>query len=218
MKHKTQFFRISHILAIWFGVTVAWSIYRFFGSNSELTEELILKPLFFLGPVLIYAFWQKSLTLEILGLTLKNPRHLIKWGLGIGLFLIGENILISILKHEPVNLAIWTGSYLVDNGLISLATAFSEEFLYRGFLMGQFWLFLKQESWANLATAVLFSLGHLPIAIFVLNYSGGVLISYLGLVFLLGVVNGIAYGRTKSVFTSTLVHALWNFSNTWFGS
>jgi len=78
--------------------------------------------------------------------------------------------------------------------------------------MNRFWQFSRSEVLGNLLSSILFALGHLPIAILVLNYTGKNIFSYSLLIFILGLADGFVFGRTKNIFGPTISHALWNWS------
>lgn len=204
------------LLLVWLVTIVVWGMYRYFFRFGELTDELIFKPLIFILPVLIYLLLKERVSLNNLSLSRKNLSQTVKYGLAAGFGLVAELYLLSYFKGKIINIAFLIPHNLLLNLLISTLTATWEEILYRGFLMPRFWKILKSGYAANFLTAGLFCLTHLWMAVLVLNYSGGQLMVYLWLMFVLGLANGLVFQKTRSTYGPIITHTLWNFGNTLF--
>ncbi len=187
-------------------------MYRYFLIQPEWLDELVIKPLLFILPVIIYQYFRNSLNTRTLGLEAKDKKLIVVWGGGFGGFLVLENLIVSLIRHQQFRFDLLQPNSLLLVLGVSIATAFSEEVLYRGFILGQLQKSIQRGWLANSYCALLFSLGHLSVSLFKLHYQGIQLISYLFLVFVLGFANGFIYDRTRSVYASTLAHTLWNFS------
>jgi len=203
------------ILVLYLLIALVWTVYRAFFHLSEAADELVFKPLVFVLPVLIWVKLKEKTTLNSLGFTKRNLLTNLLIGLGFGLLFALEGIIISAIKYQ--NLTFNPDRLKLDNilfmGLVSLATGFSEEVLNRGFLMNRLWGKWGNEFWANFVSGLFFVLMHLPIAFFVLNYRLPFdLIAYCLSIFVLGFADGYVFGRTKSIYSPILSHALWNWS------
>ena len=86
-------------------------------------------------------------------------------------------------------------------GLIALADGFMEEMLFRGLFLRRLGCIVG-DNWANLITAVVFTLVHLQIA----QLTGSPII-WLMVVFLFGLLFGLIMQRTESVLAPALLHA-----------
>ena len=208
--------KLKSLLILWLGIVCFWGIYRYLFRLPEWLDELIVKPWVFIIPPIIYLFKNRQLSLSSLGLNWQKSKLILTWGVGFGLFLVIESVIVSLIKDKQVNYINLHLSALLVNGIISLATAISEEILYRGFLLEQIWQKLHKQLLSNVITTLLFSLGHLSIAVWVLKYQGMELASYLWLIFILGLADGVIYQQTRSVFAPIISHTLWNFSVMWF--
>lgn len=208
--------RLLAPLTIWFAVTLTWGIYRSLFTQPEWLEELIFKPVVFVGPVMFYLWKRERLTWERLGVRTGSKKKILLWGFGFGLFLVAESVVVSLIKKQAVNGAFFTPGSLTQATLVSLATAVSEEVLYRGFLLERVRKVVGSIFQANLLVSVLFSAAHLVMGYFVLHLSGIDMVSYLWLIFILGFADGFIYLETGSVLTPIITHSLWNLSNGFF--
>jgi hypothetical protein len=95
--------------------------------------------------------------------------------------------------------------------LISVATAFSEETVFRGYLFNRLWQIWKNEGLANLVSSLLFVIVHLPIGVFVLGYRPVMMLAYLFFVFIFGFGSAFVFGRTKNLLSSILLHIFWSW-------
>lgn len=209
---RTNAHSLRFPLIIWACIVLLWVVYRKLETYPELIEELVFKPLVFLGPVAFWLLLQGKLRTRELGLVSINAKKFLGWGVGLGAFLALENLLIrTIYWKDPIRLEFG----IIPIGLtifISLATAFSEEVLYRGFLLKRMLRVLKNV-WAVALNALLFMIGHVGLAWSRSNYRGQDLVIYLSFILISGVVNAFIYERTRSVYASVAAHALWNFSS-----
>jgi membrane protease YdiL (CAAX protease family) len=204
----------KHVFALFSFIFVLWGIYRHFPEACPLwVEELILKPLIWVGPTfwLVKKIEKKKLT--SLGLTKKNLLPSIYWGIGLGFVFAFEGLLTNIFKYRGLHLVALDYAPLAFLGVlaISFVTAFSEEIVFRGYIFSRLWRLWKTEWLANLATSFLFALIYLPVAIFVLGYQPVVMLAYLGFVFVYGFASAFVFARTGNIISSILLHAFWSW-------
>jgi len=93
---------------------------------------------------------------------------------------------------------------------LSLATAFSEEILGRGFLFTRIFKDSKDTLKAAVYSSILFVCLHLPIAF--KNLSSLTLVIYLFSVFILGIANSIIFSARKTLTLPILIHVFWNMT------
>ena len=210
MKKQT----LLSIFSLYFFILVVWSFYRYSFSLPEWLEEVIIKPLIWLTPTFLLVLYQEKKPLSSIGLSLSNFFKNIYFGWGLGALFAFEGLIVNSIKYRgllfiPVGLSIFDLMIMI---LISLATAFSEELVFRGFILKRLNEITKNALISNLISAVLFSLIHLPIAIFVLKYDLSSLTSYLFLMLVLGIADGFVFDLTGTIVAPTISHALWNLS------
>lgn len=207
---------LRSILALWFSINLVWAFYRVLFHHGELVEELVIKPLVFVVPALVYIRHNERLTAASWGWRLTGRRAIFIWGGLFGAFLAGESIIVSLIKQRPLDTAFFTPAIISQTTLISLSTALSEEILYRGFLLTRFTRIWKSQMRANLVVSSLFSLAHLTMGVLVLKLAGQDLLIYLWSIFILGFADGFIYQQTGSVIAPIIAHTLWNFTNGFF--
>lgn len=205
---------LINIFSLYFFILVTWSFYRYFFRLPEWLEEIVIKPLIWLTPTILLVIYQEKKKLTSIGLSLRDFFKNLYLGWGLGAFFAFEGLISNAIKYRGL-LFIPMGLSLVDlirMLLISLFTAFSEEIVFRGYIMNRLNEVTKNEFLANIISAILFSLIHIPIAMFVLQYDLNSLFSYLFLMLVLGIADGYVFVRTGTIVAPTLAHALWNFS------
>src|SRR5205085_1791622 len=96
------------------------------------TEEFFVKPIIWILPVL-YLLKREHAKLSSIGLTLKNLDKAVLYGGGVGILLAGEAIIVNFLKYGKLNInPSFTSDFLITSFVISIATAISEEIVFRG--------------------------------------------------------------------------------------
>lgn len=215
MEKRKKFLGTNQSTLILYGlIGITWTLYRALFRFSEGWDEFFFKPLVFLVPVFLWVRLKEGRDLGSLGFSRRNFFKNLLIGLFLGLLFAAEGVATSAVKHKEL---IFNPDYLrmsgiVLAGFISLATGFSEEVLNRGFLMSRLWESWGSEFWANLVSAFLFALLHLPMAVFGLNYLGFDILKYEFLIVVLGVADGFIFGRTRTIVAPVVSHALWNWS------
>ncbi len=209
---KKETLSLKHVFALFSFIFIVWSFYRYLPQLLPLwVEELILKPLVWLLPL----FWLirkiEKKTFSSLGLVNINIFPSIYWGVGLGLVFAFEGLMTNIFKYKGLELISLDYSPLVFLGLLflSLVTAFSEELVFRGYIFNRLWQIWNKEWLANLVSSILFVVIHLPIGIFVLGYTPGVMLAYFLFVFIFAFGSAFVFGRTKNLISSILLHVFW---------
>ena len=211
---RQQKFSLKHVFALFSFVFVVWCFYRYLPQILPLwAEELILKPLLWLGPTFWLVKRVEKQSLASLGFTNKKLFPSLYWGVGLGLVFALEGLLTNIVKYKGLNLVALDYSSISFLGVffISLVTAFSEETVFRGYLFNRLWQIWHQEWIANIVSSFLFVLIHLPIGLFVLGYRPVVMLSYLFFVFIFAFGSAFVFGRTKNIVSSVLLHIFWSW-------
>lgn len=195
-------------------IFVLWAFYRYLPKFLPVwVEELILKPIVWILPTLWVVRKIEKESFSSLGYTSKKFFSSLKWGIGLGVILALEGILANILKYSSLNF----GSFQMGpkeflfNIFISLATAVSEETVFRGYFFNRFWKSWKNELVANLISSFLFTVIHLPIVVFEFNYAPPAMSTYLFLVFIYGVSSAFVFARTNNIVSSIMLHLMWSW-------
>lgn len=190
---------------------LVWGAYRAFVSLPENIEELLVKPLIWLVPVALLLRKEK-VGAGSLGLTFKNLFPAIYFSLALGAFFVMEAVLINFVKHGGLNFGSYIGEGAFFSSLfLSFATATVEETSFRGYIFSRLWLVTKKEWVATLLTSLLWGLIHVPVVIFVwkLSFSAG--LTYLILTTIFGIGSAFVFARTRNIFSSILLHVLWEW-------
>jgi len=202
---------VKHVTIYSVYLILIWAFYRFLFKFPDQIEELIIKPILWLVPI----FWltaKEKFSLSSIGITFKNLFPAIYLSLGLGAIFVIEAVLTNFFKYGHLNFAANIGNMPILSSLgISFATAFSEETAFRGYIFGRLWMVLKDELAANIASSVIWTVVHIPIAFFIwkLNLMSGIL--YLLVTAIFGIGSAFIFGRTKNVFGSVLLHVLWEW-------
>src|SRR3972149_8795552 len=132
---------LTGVFRLWAWVLLVWSVYRYFFHLPEAVDEFIMKPLVFVVPVLWYVLKKEKRPLSSIGLTGDNFFVSVYTGFGIGFLFALEGLAANFVKYgqftiSPIAAFRQYGFFLL---LLSIATAFSEELLGRGFLFSRFY-------------------------------------------------------------------------------
>ena len=192
---------------------LAWGLYRYLFRFPENIEELVLKPLIWLGSLAWVVKKVEKKPLSSLAAISKNWRQVAVFSLGFGLLFVLEGLVINLIEYGQLGLVPWSYSLgqLAIVFFVSLATAVVEEYAFRGFIFYRLWKTWQKEWAANILTSVLFSLVHLPITIFVLHYNFFQLMAYSLIVFIYSLGSGFVFVQTETVLASVFLHVLWRW-------
>lgn len=206
---KTVIIKHSTVFSVY--LLIVWGFYRFLFQLPEEVEELFIKPVVWLLPVLYFVRLEK-LSFSSLGFTFKNLFPAIYLSLGLGAIFVIEALLVNVLKYGGLNFGANIGDlpFLTSLGL-SFATAFSEETAFRGYLFNRMWFVLGNEWAANLLTSLVWAGIHVPITFFVWKLSLTSALLYLVLTTIFGMGSAFVFARTKNIAGSILLHVLWEW-------
>ncbi|MBU0572763.1 CPBP family intramembrane metalloprotease [Patescibacteria group bacterium] len=209
MPKKEAAIKHATILAAY--LLVVWGFYRLLFKLPEEIEELIIKPIVWLLPV-IYLVKKEGGNLSSVGITIKKLFPAIYFTLALGAVFAIEAIIINFVKYGGFEFTANIGEKALLASLgISFVTAFSEEVSFRGYLFNRVWGALNNEWLANITTSVVWALVHVPVVIFVWKLSLISSLVYLFLTALFGVGSAFVFARTRNVFSSILLHILWQW-------
>jgi len=152
--------------------------------------------------------------LSSIGLSGKHFFANIYLGLSLGVIFALFAVLTNYWKYSGLSFADFglDGFALLRLMLLSLATAFSEETLFRGYILTRLFQVWKSAWKAGLVSALLFSFIHLPVAFFVWDYPLTLLLLQAVLTFLLGLGNSFLLFKTGTVVAPIVNHTLWGLT------
>ncbi len=190
---------------------IFWGFYRLFFQLPNFVEEVIIKPIIWLAPV-IYLVKKEKASWTSIGLTSQNLFPAIYSAIALGSLFAFEAFVGNFLKYGQFNFAANLGSepFFVSLAL-SFATAISEEIVFRGYIFTRIWTALNNEWSANIITSALWVIIHVPITIFINKLNPLAAFVYLFLTFIFGIGSSWIYARTKNISSSILLHVLWEW-------
>lgn len=205
------FYYFLYLLLIWTG-------YRYFFKLPSPVEEFLIKPVVWLLPILLFLIKDKKKKAESLGITSKNLFSGIYLVLALGAVFAIEAIFINLIKYDGFKFSSdIKGVAFFASFFVSLATAFTEEISFRGFVFTRVWDGLKNEWSANLITSLFWVLVHAPVLIFTAGINPGQILLNLVLTTIYSIGAGFIFARTKNVFSPVLLHVLWSWPILLFG-
>jgi uncharacterized protein len=215
VKIKTADYSLESVLQLWGWILLFWSLYRYFLTLPEWVDELIFKPLIFILPVLIYVVKKEKQKFASVGITNKNIFTQIYIGLGFGFLFAMEGIIANTLKYGklsiiPIDAFKQTGLFSLLG--LSLATAFSEELLNRGFIFNRIYEKTQRLVYAMGLSTTLFIFLHIPILVTTNKLQGTLLLLYFLSNACLSLINCYLFYRSKSLVAPILVHVFWNMT------
>jgi len=191
-------------------IFVFWGLYRLIFRLPDYIEEIVLKPIVWLGPTFYIVFKIEKRDLSSLGYSVKNFGSSLLRGLLFGFLFLLVGLSLNYLKG---------GVSLVQNFpsvnlflpifLLSFVTAISEETVFRGYIMNRLSNILKNDFAANIISSFGFCLIHLPITIFVYHYVLPKAFIFLLLIFLSSLGSGLVFSWTKTIWASIIIHVFW---------
>src|SRR3989304_2256330 len=181
---------------------VVWAFYRFLFRFPDDVEELVIKPIIWLLP-LLYFIRKERQGFASLGITLKNLFPAIYLSLGMGSVFVIVGLLTNYLKYGTFNFGANIGNIPLMSSLgLSFATAFSEETAFRGYIYSRLSFVLKGDFAANIVQTLLWTGIHIPIAFFIWKLDLYSALVYLVITAIFGLGAAFIFGRTKNVFGS----------------
>jgi membrane protease YdiL (CAAX protease family) len=203
------------VFRLWAWILLAWGLYRYFIKLPEWTDEFFFKPIIFVLPVVWFVLSKEKRTLESLGLTGKKFANSVYIGLGFGMMFALEGILANSIKNGT--LTIRPIAALAENGLIplliiSLATAFSEEVLNRGFIFKRLFEGTKNIYYSVGLSSLMFVFLHIPILVTSTHLNGSMLLLFVVTNLIIACINSLLFVSTGSLVAPILVHIFWNMT------
>ncbi|HUV46727.1 MAG TPA: CPBP family intramembrane glutamic endopeptidase [Candidatus Bathyarchaeia archaeon] len=202
-----------------FYLLIVWGVYRFYTDFSEPWDELVFKPLLWLGMIIFLVLRLEKRKLRSLGIVFKKPLKNIFLGLGVGILITSQYLFALAIKggrimFNPQNLKL-TNLFLYF--FVCLSTAAVEEITFRGFFMTRINEIIKNKLNANIMAGLIFFLIHLPILL--LDYQLGLrgIGEYFILSLGLGIIDGYVFWKTKGVLAPIASHFFLNYLNLFLG-
>jgi hypothetical protein len=212
MKKSTAILNFKSAVVLSVYLLIVWGFYRFLFKLPDEIEELVIKPILWILPVL-YLVRRERQGLQSIGITVKNLFPAVYYALGLGAFFVLEAVMVNFLKYGgQFNLGANIGEMPLLPALgLSFATAVSEEITFRGYIFTRVYAFIKNELWSNILTSLFWAMIHVPVTVFVWKLDLVSSITYLFLTTIFGVGSAFVYSRTKNIVSPILLHVLWQW-------
>ena len=213
MPNKTA--QLKHVISYYAFLLVVWGFFRALIRLPEPIEELVLKPLIWILP-LVFVLKKEGGGLESLGWTTKGLLKSIFYIVIAG-GLIYEGVVISLGlifedNLDKINLFTSFGAHkdvLLSGLALSVVTAVIEETVFRGFIFNRLNKIFNNELFANVVSSVAWVLIHMPIFIFVYKLSPDNLVFRGLLSTVFAVASAYLFARTKNIVPSVFLHIFW---------
>ncbi len=93
---------IKHATILSVYLLIVWGFYRFLFKFPEEIEELVIKPILWLGPV-VYFLKKEKKGLASIGLTTKNLFPAMYYALALGVIFAIEGVIVNVIKHDAIS-------------------------------------------------------------------------------------------------------------------
>lgn len=210
MIFTTKFDRLHRIIKVYVVVFVIWGLYRLVFRLPEAIEETVLKPLVFVGTVLLVVRpkrWDKFF-LDVWGR--EDWLKAMLLGISFGLVYIIFYGLASFMTFGRLQLGSDLASQLWSSFVgLGLVTAVWEEWLFIGYIFRELKKVVNSLMASRLITATLFALIHLPVLAYGYQFTGTTLGFQLLLLFILGFSNTVLIDLSRNLLAPVLSHTLW---------
>lgn len=198
--------KYKSLLLWWFTFSGIWGIYRYF-DNSEFFSEVIAKPFIWIGTTALF-FSLSLIPREIVDDLKRNwTQNKPIWKIVFlpTLFIIFYFFLINFRQIKAPPFSLMTILFTL---IVNFSTGIIEEVTYRGVLYVGL-LRITDEIRAFFLTQLLFLLAHIPTLVL---YSDSLqaAFSHAFFIVLMGIVHTFIFRLTKSIYSSSLSHGLWN--------
>ncbi len=190
---------------------LVWGLFRLLFRLPEVIEEFWIKPLIWLVPVLGIWINEKRKVRFFEG----GWSRAIVWGLGLGVVWIGVLALVSLGRVGGIRFL--AGNSWADIMGAAVATAIVEELVFSGYIFQRVFQATKSLWSAVVMTGVMFALIHVPIGLFVYNYSALQMVAFLVVVALVEMGGGFLMAKTRNVVAPILAHFVWAVASTMIG-
>lgn len=202
---------LKHAFKYYAYLLVVWGFYRLLFQAPAPLEELIVKPVIWLLP-LVFLLRKEKASLLSIGVTFNNFFRVVYFVLALGFVFTVFAIVVNFLKYGSLNFAsdIGVNSFWVAIGL-SFITAISEELVFRGYLLTRLLEFIKDSFRANIVLSIGWALIHLPVAILDWRMGPLELAIYSLIVFSFSIGATFVFLKTKNIAAPILLHVLWQW-------
>lgn len=206
---KTKLIKNTTFLFVY--LFLVWGMFRLIFKLPDEVEEIVIKPIVWVIPVL-YLLRKEKESISSIGITFSKLFPSIYLSLALGSLFVFLGFITNFIKYGYFNFNANIGTEPLIFGLIlSFLTAISEELVFRGFIFSRLWQVLNNEWKANLLTSVLWTIIHIPVTLFVNKLDPVSAIVYLFLTFIFGFGASYLYARTKNIISPILLHVLWQW-------
>lgn len=204
---------VERVFTIWGIVVILWSFYRVQTHFSEGLDELIFKPLIFLGPMLWYVLQIEKRRISSIGIAKGHLRRDVVLGLIFGMVFVGEAIVTNFAKTGRFSLvpAMPVGIITLISILgLGLVTSIVEETFVRGFLFTRLKEGYKSELKALVVSTGMYFLLLVPVVFTVLHLTGTSLLLFTITNFIISFTNTMIFNETKTLTVPVMIHWFWN--------
>lgn len=204
---KQALSHIEKVLNVWAIVLILWSLYRFYFKtfNPLWVDEVMVKPVIFLGPVLYFVKNVEKRSLKSgLGFNFANALPDVVLSVVIGIFFI----VLAVVKNGVLNFPP-NSLYLF---VVALISAFSEEVLSRGFVLTRLYEKTKNMYTSTIYASVLFFILRIPILFAVGTLTGFTLTQVMITSFVLSLVVSSLFLVRRSILLPIVIHSLYMFA------
>lgn len=206
---------LERIYAIWAWVLLLWCVYRYFARLPEWADDLVAKPIIFLGPVLFYVMSKERRPLASIGLAAGKFFRDIYLGIGFGMLFALEGLMTNLVKHGKFSflpvIAMGTGNLFLYV-ILSVSAAICEEVLVRGFLYTRLKENYGSELKAMVVSTAMYFFLLIPAVFLVTKLNGLTLVIFLMTNLVLSFANTMIFSETKTVTVPVLIRAFWNMA------
>jgi membrane protease YdiL (CAAX protease family) len=206
------------VVGVWFVIFLVWAFYRAYFSFPEWVDEMIVKPIVFVFPVVYILIIREKKKINELGFESKGISVAADFytGVIIGILFALEGLVANYTKNGKFFFAP-IASVLLSGGLIpflilNFATSLWEEILGRGFLYQRLYKISGNQFWAASFSSCLFLLLHIPIMFTRLHLTGISFLVYPLSIFILSMTNAYLFSLRRSLTLPILLHLFWNMT------
>jgi len=206
------------VFIVWFVIFLVWAFYRAYFSLPEAIDELLIKPLIFVLPILIIVFVKEKKKLSDLHVFPSRKDFFLDLYIGvvIGVLFALEGLVVNYLKYGQFSFSplfsVKAGGGIIGFFIINLFTSLWEEILGRGYLYQRLYRETNNQMQSAIVSSFLFLLLHIPIMFTRLQLVGTSLLIYPLSILILGVTNCYLLTLRKSLTLPILIHTFWNMT------
>jgi membrane protease YdiL (CAAX protease family) len=190
---------------------LVWGFYRFLFDLPDITEEVIIKPLIWLLPI-VYLLKKEGAGVESVGIKAGGIFSSLYFVIFLGAIFALTGAAAHYIKYNGIEFEAFIGNEnLVDAILLSFVTAVSEEIAFRGYIYSRLSHGLTGEWAAHIVTAALWVMIHLPIVIIGFKLGVGAVLAYSLLMFVYSIGASFLVRKTGNIFSTIALHVLWQW-------